>query len=91
MAIIWTQTACDDLERLYQFLAGVNPNAAARTVRALSVAPEKTLPTPAIGLSLPQYAPRNVRPYLVGDYEVRYALIGHDVHILTIWQQQENR
>ena len=52
MAIIWTQTAFDDLDRLYQFLALVNTNAAAKTVQALSTAPEKILPTPAIGLPL---------------------------------------
>lgn len=91
MAIIWTKTAYDDLDRLYQFLAVVNPKAAAKTVQALSAVPENIQPTPAIGLSLPQYAPRNVRRYLVGDYEMRYELIGHDIHILTIWHQREKR
>ena len=91
MPIVWTQTAYDDLERLYQFLAAVNRNAAAKTVQALSVAPEKILRTPAIGLSLPQYAPRNVRRYLVGDYEMRYELIRHDIRVLTIWHQREKR
>lgn len=91
MAIIWTRTAVDDLDRLYQFLAPVNAHAAAKTVQALSAAPENILPTPAIGLPLLQYAPRNVRRYLVGQYEMRYELIGHDVHILTIWHQREMR
>lgn len=91
MAIIWTKTAYDDLQRLYQFLAKVNINAAAKTLQSLAVAPEKLLPMPSIGQALPQYAPRNVRRYLVGDYEMRYELVAQDILILTIWHQRELR
>lgn len=91
MAIIWTKTAYDDLERLHQFLAKVNIIAAAKTLQNLAAAPEKLLPTPSIDQALPQYAPRNVRRTLVGDYEMRYELVEQNIHILTIWHQRERR
>lgn len=39
MELKWTSKALFDLERLYEFLAPVNPAAAARTIQALTKAP----------------------------------------------------
>lgn len=39
MAIIWTETAFEDLDRLYAFLAPVNPRAAAKAIESLVAAP----------------------------------------------------
>ena len=91
MAIVWTETAYRDLERLYEFLAAVDPAATGRQIQALTIAPETLLTTSAIGQILPQYAPRNVRRLLVARYEMRYEIVGHDVMILTIWHQRELR
>ena len=91
MAIVWTETAYRDLERLYEFLAAVDPAAAGRQIQALTNAPETLLTMPAIGQILPQYAPRNVRRLLVARYEMRYEFVAQDVKILTIWRQGELR
>ena len=91
MAIIWTETAFEDLDRLYAFLAPVNPRAAAKAIESLVAAPEALLPTRSIGQALPQYLPQDVRRFLVGDYEIRYELLDQDILILTIWHQRERR
>lgn len=87
----WTRKALDDLARLYEFLAPVNPSAAAKTVQALSRAPDRLIERPRLGEKLEEFAPREVRRVLVGKYEVRYELIGHEIYILRIWHTREHR
>ena len=77
--------------RLYEFLRAVDPSAAVRVVRQL-VAGAKRIPThPRLGVRLPEFAPREVRRVLVGDYEIRYELTEVDVVILRIFQTREDR
>jgi plasmid stabilization system protein ParE len=79
------------LVRLYEFLRAVDPSAAVRVVRQL-VAGAKRIPThPRLGVRLPEFAPREVRRVLVGDYEIRYELTEVDVVILRIFQTREDR
>lgn len=42
----WTSKALGDLARMYEFLAPVNPAAAAKAVQALTQAPERLLEHP---------------------------------------------
>ena len=91
MEIFWTHTARDDLVRLYEFLATVNPKAAAKVALMLASAPEALLRNPAIGQTLPLYAPRDLRRLVVGDYELRYELAAQRIIVLTIWHQREQR
>ena len=77
--------------RLYEFLRAVDPSAAVRIVRQL-VAGAKRIPThPRLGVRLPEFAPREVRRVLVGDYEIRYELTEVDVVILRIFHTREDR
>jgi plasmid stabilization system protein ParE len=77
--------------RLYEFLQPVNQAAAARVVRQL-VAGAKRIPAhPRLGLRLPEFAPREVRRVLIGDYEIRYELAGTDVLVLRIFHTREDR
>jgi plasmid stabilization system protein ParE len=57
----WTSKALADLVQLHEFLALVNKPAAARTVQALSDAPNSLLANPRIGEALEEFAPREVR------------------------------
>lgn len=91
MEIFWTHTARDDLVRLHEFLASVNPTAAAKVALILASAPEALLLTPGIGQPLSQYAPRDVRRLLVGDYELRYVFAAQRIVLLTIWHPREQR
>lgn len=91
MALRWTSKAHSDLVRLFDFLQPVNPTAAVRVVRQI-VAGVKRIPThPRLGLRLPEFAPREVRRVLVGDYEIRYELAGTDVLVLRIFHTREDR
>jgi plasmid stabilization system protein ParE len=67
----WASEALSDLVRLHDFLAPVNPEAASRVVRSLSVAPERLLEHRRLGRTLHEFAPRDVRRLITGNYEVR--------------------
>ena len=68
MELKWTSKALSDLVRLYEFLAPVNKQAAASTVKSLTAAPASLLVNPRIGEKLEEFEPREVRRILVGHY-----------------------
>jgi plasmid stabilization system protein ParE len=91
MKLKWSKEAVADIARLYDFLATVNPTAAARAVQTLTVAPRQLLDRPQSGRQLDQYLPREVRRIIVGNYEMRYELVGSTVYILRVWHTRELR
>ncbi|MAA73352.1 MAG: plasmid stabilization protein [Salinisphaeraceae bacterium] len=91
MALKWTSKALADLACLYEFLAPVNHPTAARLVQALTKAQTRLLTNPRIGEQLFQFEPREVRRILVGDYEIRYELIGETIYVLRLWHTREDR
>ena len=91
MALRWTTSARADLVRLHEFLEPVNPRAAGQAVRHL-VASAKRIPgRPRLGQRLREFAPREVRRILIGDYEIRYELTLRDVFVLRIFHTREDR
>ena len=91
MALRWTKQAHGDLVLIREFLAPVNPVAAARVVQAI-VARIKRIPAqPRLGQTLAEFSPREVRRLLVGDYEIRYELRTQDIFILRVFQAREDR
>ncbi|MGA7948862.1 MAG: type II toxin-antitoxin system RelE/ParE family toxin [Thiobacillaceae bacterium] len=91
MKLKWTSKALSDLTRLYEFLAPVNKDAAARTVQSLTAAPASLLANPRIGEKLEEFEPREVRRILVGHYEMRYEIQESTVYVLRLWHTRENR
>jgi plasmid stabilization system protein ParE len=92
MRIRWTEQARSDLVRLHEFLAPVDPRAAARIVRSLRQTPSRVLPdNPRLGARLPHFAPREVRRLFVDDYEVRYELRSDMIVLIGIWHTREDR
>lgn len=91
MKLSWTARALSDVDRLHAFLAAVNPRAAAQAVQALVRAPAKLLERPRLGARLEAYDPREVRRIFVGDYEMRYEILGDTIHILRLWHGREDR
>ncbi|MGO1076889.1 type II toxin-antitoxin system RelE/ParE family toxin [Inquilinus sp. CA228] len=87
----WTGRALSDLARLHEFLAPVNRQAAARTVRSLTAAPARLRAHPRIGEKLDEFEPREVRRILVGRTEMRYEIQGSTVYILRLWRTREDR
>ena len=91
VALRWTTSARSDLVRLHEFLEPINRRAAAQAVRQL-VAGAKRIPTrPRLGQRLREFAPREVRRILIGDYEIRYELTVRDVFVLRIFHTREDR
>lgn len=91
MKLKWTGKALADLEQLHDFLAVVNPPAAARTVQLLSKTPTKLLANPRIGEQLFEFEGREVRRIIVGKYEIRYEIQDPCIYILRLWHTREHR
>jgi plasmid stabilization system protein ParE len=91
MRIRWTAEARSDIARLYQFLAPVNREAAARAVQSLRAAPARLSQNPRLGPRLGEFAPREVRRLFVGDYELRYEIKDNALLVLNLWHTREDR
>jgi len=91
MELKWTNKALSDLVRLHEFLAPVNPQAAARTVQSLTAAPARLLEHPRLGEKLEEFEPREVRRLLIGHYEMRYEIQGSTIYMLRLWHTREDR
>ncbi|MEO6293704.1 MAG: type II toxin-antitoxin system RelE/ParE family toxin [Burkholderiaceae bacterium] len=91
MRLQWTASALADITRLYDFLTPFNQAAAARTVQSLTAAPSKLLQSPYIGKPLAEFAPREVRRLIVGQYELRYEITETTIFILRLWHTREDR
>lgn len=91
MKVEWTSKALGDLARLYDFLAPLNPVAAARLVQSLTKAPTGLLQNPRLGEKLDEFLPREVRRILVSQYEIRYAIQSDTLYILRVWHTREQR
>lgn len=91
MELKWTSRALSDLARLFDFLAVVNRQAAARTVQSLSQAPTSLLTNLRLGERVEEFEPRDVRRLLVGRYEMRYEIQESTSYILRLWRVREAR
>lgn len=91
MELKWTSKALSDLARLHELLALVNRHAAAKTVQSLTHAPTILLTNSRIGEQLFQFEPREIRRILVGEYEIRYEILGSDIYLLRLWHTRESR
>jgi plasmid stabilization system protein ParE len=91
MELKWTDKALGDLVRLHDFLAAVNPRAAAGVIQSLANAPTRLMEHPRLGEKLEEFEPREVRRILVGRYEMRYEIRGSTVFILRLWHTREDR
>ncbi len=91
MALEWTTSAERDLVRLHAFLAPVNPRAAAQVVHQLVAGAEQLVTYPQLGVLLEEFAPRDVRRVIIGDYELRYELTDKSIYILRLWHGREDR
>ncbi len=91
MKVQWTESSVSDLTRLHEFLAPVNPRAAAKAVQALVRAGGRLIEHPRIGERLEQYEPREVRRILIGKYEMRYEIRDSTIFVLRIWHTREDR
>lgn len=90
MRVEWTGKGLADLSRLHDFLAVVNPQAAARVVQTLAGAPVRLLEHPRLGERLDEFAPREIRRIVVGGYEIRYEVAQDVIYVLRLWHTRED-
>ena len=91
MRLHWTAAARADLRRVYGFLAPKNPRAAAAAMDVLTEAPNQLLLQPHIGQRIDSIGGHDVRRILVGDYELRYSLVGEEIRVARIFHTREDR
>lgn len=91
MVLRWTTSAERDLVRLHAFLATINPRAAAQVVQQLVAGAEQLINYPQLGIRLEEFAPRDVRRIIIGDYELRYELTDEEIYVLRLWHDHEDR
>jgi plasmid stabilization system protein ParE len=91
MDLVWTDASLSDLDRIYRHLEPVNPQAAARTVRALVVAPRRVLEFPRIGTRLSEFEPREIHRVIIDNYEIRYEIAQDTIFVLRVWHAKEDR
>lgn len=91
MKLVWTTSALNDLVRLHEFLAPVNPTAAARIVQTIVATADRLPRFPRMGERFDRYDPREIRRIFAGDYEIRYELTPETISILRLWHCREHR
>jgi plasmid stabilization system protein ParE len=91
MRLEWTGRASHDLTRVRDFLIPVNPAAALRTVQALRTATQRLTDHPRVGRPVERYWPREVRRWIVGQYEIHYEVGETTILILRLWHTREDR
>ena len=80
-----------DLERLYEFLARLNPDAALGVVGSLRRAVGQLAAHPRLGTRLEGFDESEVRRLVVGNYELRYRVVSEAVQILRFFHMHEDR
>jgi plasmid stabilization system protein ParE len=87
----WTSRANLDLKRLHDFLFDKSPGAAQRVAQMLSRAPDRLKDFPRMGARLEAFPDAEVRRIIVGDYEIRYEILGETIWIVQLWHCREDR
>jgi plasmid stabilization system protein ParE len=87
----WTSRSLGDVARLHAFLSEVNRPAAAKVVRTFTAAARQLREYPRSGELLEEFAPREIRRWIVGPYEMRYEIAEQSFFILRLWHGHEER
>jgi plasmid stabilization system protein ParE len=90
--LIWTPSATRDVQRLYQFLAQKNPDAARRAIKAIRQGVQVLAKQPGIGRPTEEM-PIEYREWIIdfGDsgYVVLYRLAANAAYLLAVRHQRE--
>ena len=89
--ISWSAAARADLDRLHNFLADRDLDAANEALDHLIDAPGALLDFPRRGSRLSEFGPREVREFRVGRYMLRYELSEGGLRVLRIFHAREDR
>ena len=92
MKVVYSEQALRDLVKLRSFIAGQNPDAAARVAAGLVERLENLGRFPHLGRAAgPAPGPEALRDVVFGNYVVRYLPRSDVVIVLRIWHHYEDR
>ncbi|HEV7835299.1 MAG TPA: type II toxin-antitoxin system RelE/ParE family toxin [Caballeronia sp.] len=93
LKVTWSQKALDDLKRLHDFLALNNPAVAAQSTIELIDGADFVANNPGLAVTLPQFAPADIRRAFVSRYEIRFEfnLARNEIDVVRIFSQREDR
>jgi plasmid stabilization system protein ParE len=92
--IVWLPEALDDIERLYDFVAEKNAQAARSVVTCIKAATQQLGQFPEIGRSTDDDTGRReiFAAFGAGAYVLRYRINSHgDVIVIRVWHSRELR
>lgn len=91
MRIKCTSRSLGDVARLHAFLADLSRPAAAKIMRFFTTAAKQLREHPRSSEQLEEFAPREVRRLIVGQYEMRYEIAEQGIFILRLWHGNADR
>ena len=91
MLVEWTGKARADLMRLQSFLHDQDVRAAEGIVRSITLATARLGEYPHIGQTVDRFVSRDMRRYIVGDYEVRYEITARCMRVHRVYHTREDR
>ena len=91
MQVQWTRRAVVDSDRLCEFLAQYDRDAAIKLALRLDAAPAKLADHPRFGERVASYVVKEVRKLSIGRYVMHYEIVCDQILILRIWHSREER
>ncbi len=86
MKLRWTQSACDDLVAIAEFIAEDNETAAQEWVRRLRVQARRATRFPRSGRVVPEFEREDIREFIFRGYRIVYLLGKTDATVLTVFE-----
>ena len=91
--VTWSQEALDDLKRFHDFMALNNPSVAAQSIIELIDGADFVANNPGLAVTLPQFAPADIRRAFVSRHGIRFEfdLPRNAIDVVRIFSQREDR
>ena len=86
MKLFWTETARQDLQAIWRYIAADNPAAAKRWVSRLRERARKILHSPLAGRKVPEFLRDDIRELIEGNYRIVYQIFEDRLVILTVFE-----
>jgi toxin ParE1/3/4 len=85
MKVVWTDTAKNHLDAIYNFIAQDSPAYAKRMVDRLTRRSQKIGNFPLSGRSVPEYEMEQIREVIEGPYRIIYYINVDQIDVLAVF------
>jgi toxin ParE1/3/4 len=83
-ALIWSNEALDDVDRIAEYISRDSPYHAQRVVERLFDLADELPAHPELGRIVPELADPNIRERFLYSYRLVYELTENEIHILAV-------